>query len=147
MRFLRNFTAVVLAVGVIIGLGMLWAHAYGGASTGPGASTGNGRPPPGVVVMRGHGKAAGLIQRHYAVGRGASAGRGNGRPPPGVVVMRGHGKAAGLIQAHSAGGFQVADVGNLIRTILIEAVLAAVVIAVSVSWRRHRRMRRMAASS
>ena len=33
MRFLRHLAAVVLAVAVIVGLGMLWAHASGG--TGP----------------------------------------------------------------------------------------------------------------
>ena len=31
MKFLRHLTAVVLAVAVIVGLGMLWAHASGGA--------------------------------------------------------------------------------------------------------------------
>ncbi len=33
MKFLRHLAAVVLAVAVIVGLGMLWAHASGG--TGP----------------------------------------------------------------------------------------------------------------
>ena len=33
MKFLRHLAAVVLAVTVIVGLGMLWAHASGG--TGP----------------------------------------------------------------------------------------------------------------
>ena len=33
MKFLRRLAAVVLAVAVIVGLGMLWAHASGG--TGP----------------------------------------------------------------------------------------------------------------
>lgn len=33
MKFLRHLAAVVLAVVVIVGLGMLWAHASGG--TGP----------------------------------------------------------------------------------------------------------------
>ena len=30
MKFLRHLSAVVLAVAVIVGLGMLWAHAAGG---------------------------------------------------------------------------------------------------------------------
>jgi len=30
VKFLRHLTAVVLAVAVIVGLGMLWAHASGG---------------------------------------------------------------------------------------------------------------------
>ena len=48
----------------------------------------------------------------------------------------------GVIRVHSDTGFQLADTGNLIRTCEIEAVLAAVVIAVSVIRRRHRRMGR-----
>lgn len=32
MKFLRHFTAVVLAVAVIVGLGMLWAHSSGGGT-------------------------------------------------------------------------------------------------------------------
>jgi hypothetical protein len=51
----------------------------------------------------------------------------------------------GVIRAHSDNGFQLGDTGNLIRTCEIEAVLAAVVITVSVVRRRHRRMRRAAA--
>ena len=35
MKFLRHLAAVVLAVAVIVGLGMLWAHASGGTGTGP----------------------------------------------------------------------------------------------------------------
>ena len=34
MKFLRHLTAVVLAVAVIAGLGMLWAHASGGPGRG-----------------------------------------------------------------------------------------------------------------
>jgi hypothetical protein len=120
MKFARNLSAVVVTVAVIIGLGLLWAHEYGGSST----ST---RP---------------------GTGPGTGGGAGNGGLPPRVAAMRlAHGKAAGLIQAHSSsGGFQIADASNLVRTILIEAALAAVVIAASVAWRRHRRLQRMAAS-
>jgi hypothetical protein len=34
VKFLRHLTAVVLAVAVIVGLGMLWAHASGGPGPG-----------------------------------------------------------------------------------------------------------------
>ena len=34
MKFLRHFTAVVLVVAVIVGLGMIWAHASGGPGPG-----------------------------------------------------------------------------------------------------------------
>ena len=87
MKFLRHLTAVVLAVAVIVGLGMLWAHASGD---------------------------------------GTSIGSGFG--------------------VRSDNGFHLADTGDLIRTCVIEAVLAAVVITVSAVRRRHRRMRRTAAA-
>jgi hypothetical protein len=34
VKFLRHLTAVVLAVAVIVGLGMIWAHASGGPGPG-----------------------------------------------------------------------------------------------------------------
>ena len=111
MRFLRNLTAVVLAAGVIIGLGMLWAH-FSGAGPGPEAAP-----------VIGH------------------------RVPREALLRLGHRKAA-LIHAHSVGSvgeFPRLHVSNLVRTMLIEALLAAAVITVSVIWRRNRRMRRTAA--
>ncbi len=53
---------------------------------------------------------------------------------------------AAVIRAQSGTGFHLADAGDLVRTCVIEAVLAAVVIAVSAVRRRHRRMRRTAAA-
>lgn len=85
VKFLRHLSAVMLVVTVVVGLGMLWAHASGG-------------------------------------------GGGFGR-------------------ADLGGGFQLARAGDLIRTCVIEAVLAAIVITVSAIRRRHRRMRRSAATS
>lgn len=113
MRFLRNLTAAVLAVGVIIGLGMLWAHLSGG---GPGPG-----PGPGI--------------RHGL--------------PREALLRLSPGKAA-LIRARSLGsasGFQLVNVGNLVRTMLVEALLAAAVITVSAIRRRLRRIRRTAASA
>jgi hypothetical protein len=43
VKFLRHLAAVVLVVAVIVGLGMLWAHASGG---------GLRRPPSREVVLR-----------------------------------------------------------------------------------------------
>ena len=105
MRFFRHLTSVVLAVAVIAGLGMLWAHACGG--------TGSGSGP--------------------------------GRAPSREALLRLEQVKAGVIRVHSGGGFHLADTGDLIRTCVIEAVLAAVVITVSAVRRRHRRMRRIAA--
>lgn len=45
MKFLRQLAAVVLVVAVIIGLGLLWAHASGG---GPGGGFRQG-PPAGAI--------------------------------------------------------------------------------------------------
>jgi len=96
LKFLRDLAAVVLAVAVIVGLGMLWAHASGG---------------------------------------GTGIGGDVRRAPP-----------AGAITVHSDNGFHLADTGDLIRTCVIEAVLAAVVITASAVRRRHRRLRRTAAA-
>lgn len=101
MKFLRHLAAVVLAVVVIVGLGMLWAHASGG--TGP------------------------------------------RQAPSPEALLRLEQIKTGVIRVHSDNGFHLADTGNLIRTCEIEAVLAAVVITVSVIRRRWRRMRRTAA--
>jgi hypothetical protein len=107
VKFFRHLTAVVLAVAVIIGLGMLWAHASG---AGTGIGSGPRRAPS-----------------HEAL------------QPLGQIK-------AGVINVHSDNGFHFADTGDLIRTCVIEAVLAAVVITVSVVRRRYRRMRRTAAA-
>lgn len=99
MRFFRHLIAVVLAVTVIVGLGMLWAHACGGIGSGSGL-----RPTPSREAL----------------------------------PRLGQGKA-GVIRVHSGNGFHLADTGDLIRTCVIEAVLAAVVITGSTVRRRHRR--------
>ena len=105
MKFLRHLTAVVLAVAVIVGLGMLWAHASGG---------------------------------------GTGIGSGLRRAPSREAILRLERIKAGVIEVHSGNGFDPADTGDLIRTCVIEAVLAAVVITASAVRRRHRRMRRTA---
>ena len=107
MKFLRHLTAVVLTAAVIVGLGMLWAHASGGTGIGSGPR----RAPSREALLR-----LGQIK-------------------------------AGVIRVHTDNGFHLADTGNLIRTCEIEAVLAAVVITVSVIRRRRRRMRRTAAGA
>lgn len=106
MKFWRHLAAVVLAVAVIAGLGMLWAHACGG---------------------------------------GTGSGSGAGRAPSREALLRLEQIRAGVIRAQSGNGFHLADAGDLIRTCVIEAMLAAVVITVSALRRRHRRMRRTAA--
>ena len=88
VNFLRHLLAAVLAVAVIVGLGMLWAHA---SSTGTGPS----------------GSLAEALRRLAQV-------------------------KAGVIRVHSDDGFHLTDTRDLIRTCEIEAVLAAVVITVSV---------------
>jgi hypothetical protein len=104
MKFLRHLTAVVLTVAVIVGLGMLWAHASGG---------------------------------------GAGIGSGIRQVPSGNALLQQEIRA-GLIRVQSDNGFNLADSNDLIRTCIIEAVLATVVITVSAIRRRHRRMRRTA---
>ena len=107
MKFLRHLAAVMLVVALIVGLGMLWAHASGGG-TGSGSSL--------------------------------------GRAPSREAVLRTEQAQGGGIRVHSDNGLHLADTGDLIRTCVIEAVLAAVVITVSAARWRHRRMRRTAAA-
>jgi hypothetical protein len=105
VKFLRHLAAVALTMALIVGLGLLWAHASGGG-TGIGGAL---RPAPPPEVLR---RAARI--------------------------------KAGVIRVSSGNGFDLADTQDLIRTCVIEAALAAVVITVSAVRRRHRRMRRTA---
>lgn len=84
----------------------------------------------------------GMLWAHTSGG-----GTGVGRPehlPPRAVALRMQQIKAGVIRVQSGNGVNPADTGDLIRTCVIEAALAVVVITVSASWRRHRRMRRTA---
>ena len=59
MKFLRHLTAVVLTVAVIVGLGMLWAHASGG---GAGIGSGLRQAPSGKALLRLQQIRAGVIR-------------------------------------------------------------------------------------
>ncbi len=101
MKFLRRLAAVVLVVAVIVGLGMLWAHASGG------------------------GTGAGHLEK-----------------TPRAVILRMQQIKDGVVRVQSDNGLNLADTGDLIRTCVIEAALAALVITVAAVGRRRRRMRR-----
>lgn len=107
MKFLRQLSAVLLAVAVIVGLGMLWAHASGGGT-----------------------------------GVGSSLGRASARE----TLLRVEQIKADVIRTHAGNGFHLVDTGDLIRTCMLEALLAAVVITAGAVRRRRRRMRRTAAA-
>ena len=112
MKFVRHLTAVVLVVAVIVGVGMLWAHASGGSA---GIGAGPRVPPPEALLRLKHIKG-GVI---------------GARPVTGFHLSP----------------FDLAETGNLIRTCMIEAALAAVVITVSAIRRWRRRTRRIAAQA
>ena len=61
MKFLRHLAAVVLAMAVIVGLGMLWAHASGG---GTGIGSGLRQAPSGEALQRLEQIKAGVIKVH-----------------------------------------------------------------------------------
>ena len=61
MRFLRHLSAVVLVVAVVVGLGMLWAHASGG---GTGIGGGPRRAPSREALLRLEQVRAGVISVH-----------------------------------------------------------------------------------
>jgi hypothetical protein len=104
VRFARHLAAVLLLVGVIIAVGVAWAH-----GSPPGAS--HSAPVP--------------------VGTSPKALR-----PDGPLIIRDRpGRGPGLTLSH---------LGNLVRTMIIEAVIAAVIVAVSAARRQRRRARRAA---
>ena len=87
----------------------------------------------------------GMLWAH-ACGSGTGTGSGLSRAPSREALLRLEQIKGGVIRVHSDNGLQLADTSNLIRTCVIEAVLAAGVITVSAIRRRHRRMRRTAAA-
>ena len=64
MKFLRHLTAVMLVVAVIIGLGMLWAHACGGTGSGSGL----GQAPSHEALVRLQQGKAGVIRVRSGTG-------------------------------------------------------------------------------
>ena len=86
----------------------------------------------------------GMLWAH-ASGGGAGTGSGLGRPPSHEVLSRLEQAKAGVIRVQSDNGFHLANTSDLMRTCVIEAVLAAVVITVSATRLRRRRVRRTAA--
>jgi uncharacterized membrane protein len=88
----------------------------------------------------------GMLWAH-ASGGGTGTGGGLSRAPSREALARLEQIKAGVIRVQSGNGFNLAGTGDLIRTCVIEAVLAAVVITVSAVRRRHRRMRRTAAGA
>jgi hypothetical protein len=58
VKFVRHLAAAVLVVVVIVGLGMLWAHASGGTGIGGGPR----RPPPREALLRLKQIKAGVIR-------------------------------------------------------------------------------------
>jgi hypothetical protein len=87
----------------------------------------------------------GMLWAH-ACGGGAGCGSDLRRAPSREALLRLEQVKAGVIRVHSGNGFHLADTGDLIRTCVIEAVLATVVITVSAVRRRRHRGRRTAAA-
>ena len=86
----------------------------------------------------------GMLWAH-ASGGPTGAGIAVRRAPSGKALLRLQQIKAGVIRTAPDSGFHLGDTSNLIRTGEIEAVLAAVVIAVSAVRLRQRRLRRGAA--
>ena len=88
----------------------------------------------------------GLLWAHLS-GGGTGAGGHVGRAASRAALIRREHVKARLVGIHPGdGGIQLADAGNLVKTCMVEAVLASVVITVS-AIRRHRRQRRRAATA
>jgi hypothetical protein len=77
-------------------------------------------------------------------GHASGGGSGLQQAPTREALLQLQQIKAGAIRIQSDNGFHLADTSNLIRTCVIEATLAAVVITVSATRRRSRRTRRTA---
>jgi hypothetical protein len=64
VKFLRHLAAAVLVIAVIVGLGMLWAHAYGGTGIGSGPK----RAPSPEALLRLQQIKTGVIRVHSDTG-------------------------------------------------------------------------------
>ena len=85
----------------------------------------------------------GMLWAH-ACGSGTGSGSGLGQAPSRAALLRLEPGKGGVIRVRSDIGLHLADTGDLIRTCVIEAVLAVGVITVSAVRRRHRRGQRTA---
>jgi hypothetical protein len=136
VKFLRHLGAAALAVAVVVLLGLAWNHFGSGTLVGgqqaafnKQASAGGRLPgavklPPGARVI------------------GPNGGRVVG--PPGTIVVRNGPMNLGLSSM-----FQSVNLAVLKHTVVIEAVVIALVVMFDVSrrlWRQERRARRLALS-
>lgn len=113
MRFLRHLAAATLTVAVVVALGVIWAHASGnGLARAHRPGPGS---PRGVVAQ----------QRIRAL---------HGKVADGRIVIRG--------RRRPDGGFNLANLQDLERTAVVEAVVIAVVVAASAARRKQRRRAR-----
>jgi len=85
----------------------------------------------------------GLLCAHVA-GDGPDPGSAL-RPPAHAALVRLERAKAGRIAVRADNGIRLANAGDLVKTGMIEAVLASAVITVSATRRRRRRRRRAAA--
>jgi hypothetical protein len=136
VRFLRHLGAVTLVVAVVVVLGLAWNHfgsstLIGGlqASFNKQASV-SGRPPGAVVLPAG------------AKAGGPHGGRAAG--PHGAVIIRSGPMNLGLNSM-----LDPVNLAVLRHTVVIEAVVIAIVVMIDVSrrlWRQERRARQLALS-
>lgn len=129
MKFLRHLAAVILVVAVVVIIGLAWSHF--GASTlagglqGPvrqvgGPAQPGGRLPPGALALP----------------RGARPG------PHGLRVIR-----IGPMNLGLSSVLNPVNLADLKHTVIIEALVTAVVVMIDVSrrlWRQEKRARQLA---
>ncbi len=129
MKFLRHLAAVTLIVAVVVIIGLAWNHF--GASTlagglqGPVRQVGGpgrlgGRPPPGALALL----------------------RGSRPGPHGVKVIR-----VGPMNLGLSSMLDPVNLADLKHTVIIEALVIAVVVMIDVSrrlWRQEKRARQLA---
>ena len=116
MKFARHFAAALLAVAVVVALGVAWEHSSAARVIAPSVPGGPG-PGSRQLVKR-------LPPSH-----------GN------VRVIKGHGGLRVIDLNPESGGLDLADLQDLTHTAVLEAAIAAVVVALSLVRRSRRRAR------
>jgi hypothetical protein len=117
VTFLRHLAAASLTVAVVVALGVVWAHGSGNSLAG------------GHRVAAGSPAAIAAQRRIRAL---------HGKVIDGRIVIPGH--------SRQVGGFNLANVQDLTRTAVLEAVFIVVVVTASAARRRRRTRRRRALS-
>jgi hypothetical protein len=121
VKFARHFAAALLAVAVVVALGVVWEHSS--------AARAIASPVPAWKFASGPGPGSRQPVRRLPPSHGN------------VRVIKDHGGLRVINLSPESGGLDVADLQDLTHTAVLEAAIAAVVVALSLVRRSRRRAR------